>query len=111
VGATPPTSLAPPAGGFTPPVGSSPPSSEFSPPAVGTTPPTGGFGPPSGGFGSPPGAFSGSFGPSALDPYGAGCRGAVPSAGLTSLSAVAVALLLVSVDVMRISTNADTYLD
>ncbi|KAK3151736.1 hypothetical protein QOZ80_3AG0249850 [Eleusine coracana subsp. coracana] len=109
VGATPPTSLAPPTGGFTPPVGSSPPSSDFSPPAVGTTPPTGGFGPPSGGFGSPPsdfgppGAFngSGSFGPSGtLNPYGAGCRAAVSSAGLTALSAVAVAVLLVSMDVM-----------
>ncbi|KAK3147116.1 hypothetical protein QOZ80_3BG0278290 [Eleusine coracana subsp. coracana] len=118
VGATPPTSLAPPTGGFTPPVGSSPPSSDFSPPSGaftppsgggGFAPPTGGFGPPSGGFGSPPsdfgppGAFngSGSFGPSGtLNPYGAGCRGAVSSAGLTVLSAVAVAVLLVSMDVM-----------
>ncbi|TVU46852.1 hypothetical protein EJB05_06424 [Eragrostis curvula] len=115
VGASPPTSLAPPTG-FTPPFGSSPPPSDFSPPAFGTTPPTGftppaggGFGPPAGGFGNPPSAFgppgafngSGSFGPSGtLNPYGAGCRGAVSSAGLTALSAVAVAVLLVSMDVM-----------
>nr|XP_034577377.1 glucan endo-1,3-beta-glucosidase 1-like isoform X2 [Setaria viridis] len=101
VGASPPTSLAPPTG-FTPPVGSSPPSSDFSPPAVGTTPPSG-FAPPDGGFGTPPGfgppgSFngSGSFGPSGtLNPYG-GARGAMSSgAGLTALSAVAVAVLLV----------------
>ncbi|OEL29158.1 Glucan endo-1,3-beta-glucosidase 4 [Dichanthelium oligosanthes] len=112
VGASPPTSLSPPTG-FTPPVGSSPPSSDFSPPAVGTTPPSG-FTPPAGGgfgpgFGTPPSGFgppgsyngSGSFGPSGtLNPYNGGCRGAVSRAGLTALSAVAVAVLLVSMDAM-----------
>jgi len=113
VGASPPTSLSPPTG-FTPPVGSSPPSSDFSPPAVGTTPPSGfappaggGFEPPAGGFGIPPSGFgppgsfngSGSFGPSGtLNPYG-GARGAMSGgAGLTALLAVAVAVLLVSMD-------------
>ncbi|CAN6300752.1 unnamed protein product [Urochloa humidicola] len=115
VGASPPTSLTPPTG-FTPPVGSSPPSSDFSPPAVGTTPPAGfappaggGFGPPSGGFGSPPSGFgppgsyngTGSFGPSGtLNPYGAAPGAMSGGAGLTALTAVAVAVLLVSVDVM-----------
>lgn len=114
VGASPPTSLAPPTG-FTPPVGSSPPSSDLSPPAFGTTPPSGfgppagsGFEPPAGGFGSPPGfgppgSFNGtgSFGPSGtLNPYG-GAHGAMSSsAGLTALSAVAVAVLLMSMDAM-----------
>ncbi|XP_062215489.1 glucan endo-1,3-beta-glucosidase 1-like [Phragmites australis] len=95
VGASPPTSLAPPAG-FAPPVGSSPPSSDFSPPTFGTAPPTG--------F-APPGSFNGSGtfggGPSGtLYPYNGGCRGAVSRAGLSALSAVALAVLLVSMDVM-----------
>ncbi|CAN6319841.1 unnamed protein product [Urochloa humidicola] len=115
VGASPPTSLTPPSG-FTPPVGSSPPSSDFSPPAVGTTPPSGfappaggGFGPPSGGFGTPPSGFgppgsyngTGSFGPSGtLNPYGAAPGAMSGGAGLTALTAIAVAVLMVSVDVM-----------
>ncbi|KAL6650024.1 hypothetical protein ACP70R_014248 [Stipagrostis hirtigluma subsp. patula] len=117
VGASPPTSLSPPAG-FAPPVGSSPPSSDFGPPAVGTTPPAGfgppaggGFGPPSGGFGTPPSGFgppgtlngSGTFGggpTGTLEPYGGGCRGAVSRAWLSALSAAAVAVVLVSVDVV-----------
>ncbi|XP_062211395.1 glucan endo-1,3-beta-glucosidase 1-like [Phragmites australis] len=126
VGASAPTSLTPPSGftppvgssppsGFAPPVVSSPPSSDFSPPAVGTAPPTaftppagGGFGPPTGGFGTPPSSFgpsgtfngSGTFGggpSSMLNPYNSGCRGA---ASLTALSAVALAVLLVSMDAM-----------
>ncbi|KAL6878378.1 hypothetical protein ACP4OV_012548 [Aristida adscensionis] len=122
VGASPPTSTSPPAG-FAPPFGSSPPSSDFGPPAAGTAPPTGfappagggfgtppsGFGPPSaGGFGSPPGFGppgtlngSGTFGPTGtLNPYGGACRGAVSRAMLSALSAVAVAVLLVSMDVV-----------
>ncbi|CAN6289313.1 unnamed protein product [Urochloa humidicola] len=117
VGASPPTSLSPPTG-FTPPVGSSPPSSDFSPPA-GFSPPSGfappagsgggGFGPPAGGFGTPPSGFSppgfyngsGSFGPSGtLNPYGAAPGAMSGGVGLTALSAVAVAVLLVSMDVM-----------
>ncbi|CAL4922877.1 unnamed protein product [Urochloa decumbens] len=112
VGASPPTSLTPPTG-FTPPVGSSPPSSDFSPP-TGFTPPSGftppgggGFGPPAGGFGTPPSGFgppgfyngTGSFGPSGtLNPYGAAPGAMAGGAGLTALSAVAVAVLLVSMD-------------
>ncbi|XP_066379620.1 glucan endo-1,3-beta-glucosidase 4-like [Miscanthus floridulus] len=99
VGASPPTSLSPPTG-FTPPVGSSPPSSsEFTPPSGFTPPAGGGFGP---GFGTPPGSFNGtgSFGPSGtLSPYNGVPRG-LSRAGLTALSAAAVAVLLVSMDAM-----------
>ncbi|XP_066392737.1 glucan endo-1,3-beta-glucosidase 4-like [Miscanthus floridulus] len=99
VGASPPTSLSPPTG-FTPPVGSTPPpSSEFTPPSGFTPPAGGGFGP---GFGTPPGSFNGtgSFGPSGtLNPYNGVSRG-LSRAGLTALSAAAVAVLLVSLDAM-----------
>uniref|UniRef100_A0A0E0KE94 X8 domain-containing protein n=1 Tax=Oryza punctata TaxID=4537 RepID=A0A0E0KE94_ORYPU len=110
-GASPPTTLSPPAG-LTPPVGTSPPT-DFSPPAAGTTPPAGGFTPPAGGFGppsgfgtppsgfGPPGSFngSGSFGPSsAFSPYGGGHRDGVVSGA--RLAAVALAVLLLSIDLM-----------
>uniref|UniRef100_A0A0D9Z804 X8 domain-containing protein n=1 Tax=Oryza glumipatula TaxID=40148 RepID=A0A0D9Z804_9ORYZ len=114
-GASPPTTLSPPAG-LTPPVGTSPPT-DFSPPAAGTTPPAGGFTPPAGGFGTPPsggfgtppsgfgppGSFNGSgssFGPSsAFSPYGgAGHRDGGASGA--RLAAAALAVLLLSVDLM-----------
>ncbi|EMS56177.1 Glucan endo-1,3-beta-glucosidase 1 [Triticum urartu] len=110
----PPTSLgAPPSDDLTPPVGSSPPS-DFGPPAADTAPPTsfdapaGGFGPPSV-FGSPPSTFgppgslngSGSFGPSStLEPYGVGCRHVTSLAVSTLLSAIVLALLCASPDLM-----------
>uniref|UniRef100_A0A0E0D196 X8 domain-containing protein n=1 Tax=Oryza meridionalis TaxID=40149 RepID=A0A0E0D196_9ORYZ len=114
-GASPPTTLSPPAG-LTPPVGTSPPT-DFSPPAAGTTPPAGGFTPPAGGFGTPPsagfgtppsgfgppGSFNGSgssFGPSsAFSPYGGGGHRDGGASG-ARLAAVALAVLLLSVDLM-----------
>ncbi|KAM3296732.1 hypothetical protein ACQJBY_038870 [Aegilops geniculata] len=118
--ASPPTSLgAPPSDDLTPPLGSSPPS-DFGPPAADTPPPTsfdapaGGFGPPSGSgppsvFGSPPSTFGppgslnggGSFGPSGtLEPYGIGCRHVASLAASTLLSAIVLALLCASPDLM-----------
>uniref|UniRef100_A0A453MWI8 X8 domain-containing protein n=2 Tax=Aegilops tauschii subsp. strangulata TaxID=200361 RepID=A0A453MWI8_AEGTS len=118
--ASPPTSLgAPPSDDLTPPVSSSPPS-DFGPPAADTAPPTsfdapaGGFGPPSGFsppsvFGSPPSTFgppgsltgSGSFGPSGtLEPYGVGCRHVASLAASTLLSAIVLAVLCASPDLM-----------
>ncbi|VAI08478.1 unnamed protein product [Triticum turgidum subsp. durum] len=104
--ASPPTSLAPPSGGLTPPVGSSPPS-DFGPPPTGFGPPAGGFGPPTG-FGppsafGPPGSFNGSgtFGPSGtLEPYGIGCRHVASLAASTLVSAVVLAVLVASPDLM-----------
>ncbi|XP_037453790.1 glucan endo-1,3-beta-glucosidase 12-like [Triticum dicoccoides] len=118
--ASAPTSLgAPPSDDLTPPVGSSPPS-DFGPPAADTAPPTsfdappGGFGPPSSFgppsvFGSPPSTFgppgslsgSGSFGPSGtLEPYGIGCRHVASLAASTLLSAIVLAVLCASPDLM-----------